>query len=279
MTLPRYHQHKQQNDSSPSPQKMYIKSLPQAQKTTSPHFIFSTKTPNIKAKMTFTIRPATEHDAAELATINIASFRHQPFWKNLFPSATNSTKDITTALPLKTARCLSKLAAPEVHVLVATDTTTGKIIGYARWAFPASDKETSIVELSAEGKELFEKHDNGKAFPEDMRRDVYEAFWKMLKDKSEVLVQEKDFVLEFLATLPEAQGKGVGTALLKWGIEQADKRNARVYLEATEDGYALYKKYGWEDLEVMEMDFEEFGGAGRQKWIAMMRGRAGEGDA
>ncbi|OOF98058.1 hypothetical protein ASPCADRAFT_205328 [Aspergillus carbonarius ITEM 5010] len=224
--------------------------------------------------MPFTIRPATEHDAPELAHINIASFRHQPFWTNFLPTSSPTT-DLQTALQLKTARCLSKLIAPDVHVLVATDTTTNKIIGYARWAFPARDPETSTVELSPEGKGLVGEYSNGKALPEGMRQDVYDAFWKMLKEKSEVWVREGDFVLEFLATLPEAQGKGVGTALLKWGMEQADKRNARVYLEATTDGYALYRKFGWEELEVMEMDFTEFGGVGAQKWFAMMRGRMG----
>ncbi|PYI03678.1 acyl-CoA N-acyltransferase [Aspergillus sclerotiicarbonarius CBS 121057] len=235
--------------------------------------------------MSYTIRPATEADAPELANINIASFSHQALWSNLFPStpststtspSSSTSTNYTQAHPLKTARCLAKLLAPHVHVLVAIDNHTEKIVGYARWAFPTMDPEISTVGLLSPSNEaLLKEHADGKAYPEGMRVDVYEAFWALLKDKQGLFVGEGDFVLEFLATLPSAQGKGVGTALLQWGIEQADKRNARVYLEATTDGYALYQKYGWRDLEVMELDFTAFGGVGSQKWFAMMRERGG----
>ncbi|PWY85894.1 acyl-CoA N-acyltransferase [Aspergillus heteromorphus CBS 117.55] len=210
--------------------------------------------------MPFTIRYATEQDAPNLAIINIVSFRHQPMWDNLFPSV-----NIDGVLPLKTARCLDKLVSPQVHVVAAVDDETGQIIGYARWVIPG--EPTSVVELSPVGAETLAGHANGKAYPENMRKDVHARFWDMLKGKQESYVQEDDFVLEFLATIPEAQGKGVGTALLRWGLERADARNARVYLEATTDGYSLYRKFGWEDLEEMRMDFTELGGRGAQSCI------------
>ncbi|GKZ28031.1 hypothetical protein AbraIFM66951_004424 [Aspergillus brasiliensis] len=217
--------------------------------------------------MPFTIRYATEQDAPQLANINVVSFRHQAFWSALFPNI-----DVPGTLPLKTARCLDKLRSPQVHVLVAVDDDSGKIIGYSRWMFPKED-EKSIVELSSEGVEALAAHDDGKAFPEGMNMEIYQAFKVLLADLQRAHFEEGDIMLEFLATLPEAQGKGVGTALLQWGIERADARNARVYLEATQDGYPLYWKHGWRDVQVARLDFTVFGSTGSQEWVVMRRDR------
>ncbi|XRM47639.1 hypothetical protein ABZX51_010608 [Aspergillus tubingensis] len=217
--------------------------------------------------MPFTIRYATEQDAPHLANINVVSFNHQALWPTLFPNV-----DIPGTLPLKTARCLDKLRSPEVHVVVAVDDDSGKVIGYSRWQFP-KDYETSVVELSSEGLDALSAHDDGKAYPEGLNMEAYQAFKELLADLQRAHFEEGDIMLEFLATLPEAQGNGVGTALLKWGIERADARNARVYLEATKDGYPLYWKHGWRDLQVAGLDFTKYGGTGSQEWVAMRRDR------
>ncbi|RAK95485.1 GNAT family N-acetyltransferase [Aspergillus ibericus CBS 121593] len=225
--------------------------------------------------MGITIRPATELDTLSLGQINIASFRHQPFWGNLFPNIPDTEAG---TLPLKTARCLDKLVAPNVHVLAAVDDISGRVVGYARWMVPADENGDgkSAVELKEQANvELLNRHKAGNTFPVGTRMDLYHAFQELLKDVEGRLVREGDFVLELLATHPEAQGRGVGTALLNWGLERANKRNARVYLEATEDGYPLYWKYGWRDVEVIEIDFTRFGGEGRQQWTVMVRERGG----
>ncbi|GAA82880.1 GNAT family acetyltransferase [Aspergillus luchuensis IFO 4308] len=213
--------------------------------------------------MPFTIRYATEQDAPHLANINVVSFNHQALWSALFPNV-----DVPGTLPLKTARCLDKLRSPQVHVVVAVDDDSGKVIGYSRWWFP-KDYDTSVVELSSEGLDALTAHDNGKAYPEGLNMEAYQAFKDLLADLQRAYLEEDD--IKFLATLPEAQGNGVGTALLKWGIERADARNARVYLEATKDGYPLYWKHGWRDLQVAGLDFTKYGSTGSQEWVAMRR--------
>ncbi|GCB23700.1 hypothetical protein AAWM_06585 [Aspergillus awamori] len=217
--------------------------------------------------MTFTIRYATEQDAPHLANINVVSFNHQASWAALFPNV-----DVPGTLPLKTARCLDKLRSPQVHVVAAVDDDSGKIIGYSRWLFP-KDYETSVVELSSEGVDALAAHEDGKAYPEGINMGIYQAFKDLLAEMHRLHFEEGDIMLEFLATLPEAQGKGVGTALLQWGIERADAMNARVYLEATEDGYPLYWKHGWRDLQVARLDFTEYGSTGSQEWVVMRRDR------
>lgn len=43
----------------------------------------------------------------------------------------------------------------------------------------------------------------------------------------------------------------------------ADQKQARIYLEATPEGYPLYRKCGWRDVEDIVMDYSVYGGGGR----------------
>ena len=90
------------------------------------------------------------------------------------------------------------------------------------------------------------------------------------------MVTDHVLALDFLATLPESQGRGVGTKLLQWGMDIADEQDARIYLEATLDGYPLYLKHGWRPLQDLVLDFEPFGGKGTAKYIIMIRDRKSE---
>jgi GNAT superfamily N-acetyltransferase len=53
--------------------------------------------------------------------------------------------------------------------------------------------------------------------------------------------------LSFLIIDPEAQGKGVGSALMDWGFQQADKADPPlpVVLESSAPGRPLYEKRGF----------------------------------
>lgn len=78
-------------------------------------------------------------------------------------------------------------------------------------------------------------------------------------------------VLDFLASAPAHQGKGIGSAFLRWGLDKADAQKRRTYLEATTEGYPLYCKFGWKAVEEIMIDFSEYGGQGLQKFIIMIR--------
>lgn len=59
--------------------------------------------------------------------------------------------------------------------------------------------------------------------------------------------------------------------MLRWGIERADAVQARIYLEATPEGYPLYCKYGWKTVEHAILDYSSVGGVGTQAFIIMIR--------
>lgn len=52
-------------------------------------------------------------------------------------------------------------------------------------------------------------------------------------------------VLEACWVIPEYRRRGVGTRLLRWGLEIADQLGLETFLEATEIGRPLYAKNGF----------------------------------
>ncbi|KKY30081.1 putative n-acetyltransferase-like protein [Diaporthe ampelina] len=66
--------------------------------------------------------------------------------------------------------------------------------------------------------------------------------------------------LGILATTPTRHGLGAGSALLKWGCELADRENKTAWLEASPAGYSLYRRFGFEDVEVQDLKLTELWG-------------------
>jgi ribosomal protein S18 acetylase RimI-like enzyme len=66
-----------------------------------------------------------------------------------------------------------------------------------------------------------------------------------------------------LATLPGYRGYGIGSALIKHGLEEAAKKGLTdFWLESSNDGHALYEKFGFRDVEPIVIDLKQYGGEG-----------------
>ena len=75
-------------------------------------------------------------------------------------------------------------------------------------------------------------------------------------------------------TDPEFHGRGAGTRLLQWGMEQADRLGVVMALESTPAGLSLYKRFGFREMEVIKADMKKFGwdlpydpGAAKRVWM------------
>ncbi|KAL5001782.1 acyl-CoA N-acyltransferase [Aspergillus recurvatus] len=216
--------------------------------------------------MRINIRPAVPSDAPILAAINIDAFAGQGFISNAFPNL-----GYEVVHRLKTTRYLQKIAQPRTRVLAAVDEDTGALVGCARWSLPATgDGDRDKPAESASGAEP-ESESTSLPLPEGTNRAVYDGFFETLKEKAKSYLRDDDIVLDFLATRPEYQGRGVGRALLRWGMEQADQQRRRIYLEATTEGYPVYAKCGWRGVERIEMDYGRWGGEGSQELTLMVR--------
>ncbi|EKG13338.1 hypothetical protein MPH_09620 [Macrophomina phaseolina MS6] len=92
--------------------------------------------------------------------------------------------------------------------------------------------------------------------------------------KENIFGKSTDFwYLAGLATHPDYQGNGLGAALVRWGLEQAEKDGLPVYLEATPAGAPLYKRLGFEVVE--EHDLSRFITDGTEYKVLSMLKRPG----
>ncbi|EEH17758.2 hypothetical protein PABG_00321 [Paracoccidioides brasiliensis Pb03] len=89
---------------------------------------------------------------------------------------------------------------------------------------------------------------------------IYAAFRRgILEARERYLDEEKDYVLEILATSPAFERQGHASRLLKWGIEKAEADGARILLEATPAGLPLYQRLGWNVVDEMRIKLADHG--------------------
>ena len=70
---------------------------------------------------------------------------------------------------------------------------------------------------------------------------------------------------------PDHQRQGAGTLLMHWGIERARDMGLPAYLEATFEGYPLYKKLGFRDIDSMIIKADIWGGNYDRVYKAMQK--------
>ncbi|KAK5996605.1 hypothetical protein PT974_01942 [Cladobotryum mycophilum] len=77
--------------------------------------------------------------------------------------------------------------------------------------------------------------------------------------------------LKLLHTDPAHQRRGAGGMLLTYITNEADRLGLEAYLEATPEGFPLYIKYGFEELDRHSVDFSKWGGDSEPESVLMLR--------
>ncbi|KAJ5454867.1 uncharacterized protein N7458_005823 [Penicillium daleae] len=214
----------------------------------------------------YQIRYATEADMPALCEINYVSFKNYRFRSAVFPQC-----EPATLKKFKALNGMKQMANPEMHVITIEDSNTGQLVGYARWLIPrVLGVSSPVCILSARGAALAAATEQPLDHaPRPMNEGLFYAPRKLLGPARRRHTAERDIVLDFLATLPAYRGRGIGSALLEWGIKIADTVKTRIYLEATSAGLSLYSKHGWQVVEELVLDLELFG-EGREELFTLM---------
>ena len=63
--------------------------------------------------------------------------------------------------------------------------------------------------------------------------------------------------------LPAWQRRGVGSAIIRWALENLRLDTMPVWLNGQPDGYRLYQKFGWRDIENVDIDLSHWAGPNR----------------
>ncbi|KAI7972676.1 hypothetical protein EIK77_009139 [Talaromyces pinophilus] len=222
-----------------------------------------------QSKPEITIVPADENDTLDLARIETMAFDGpSPYAlsRNNGAADLNAPEsDKEQEQPLSQSRLMFGLpsaegyairarslnerlkTSPDYHIYKAvlkedadgTEKEKEKIIGFAAWRFCADSP--------------FPVEDTWKDLP-----------WEGAANPTALL--------ETLTIDPSAQGLGIGSKMLDRGLEDAKNLGlTEAWLEASDAGYPLYKKYGWKDVEVMTVDFAKYGAVGSKSVTIMKR--------
>ncbi|KAK0656915.1 hypothetical protein B0T16DRAFT_48970 [Cercophora newfieldiana] len=202
------------------------------------------------------LREATPADASALAEIHFAAFG--PFIVNqlLFPGG------ITADAKEKAASSMFSPPDPKssserlivVAELVPEDGPPdgpGEIVAFAKWSLrrkPVPEEEWNAPQPPLQPDMLGE---GGNI-------EVYDWFIGNLHRRLKEHVRgDAMLYLGTLVSSPHRQRLGAGAALLRWGADLADSLGLDIWLEASPQGYPLYKKHGYEDVAVVDSSFTE----------------------
>lgn len=68
--------------------------------------------------------------------------------------------------------------------------------------------------------------------------------------------------LHLLAVRPQYHRRGIGSLLIKAGLDVADEAMSKVYVFSTPVGLPLYLRHGWKKVDELVVDMGKYGGSG-----------------
>lgn len=147
---------------------------------------------------------------------------------------------------------LERMATPQFVYLKAVDpeNPSGPILGVAAWYW-VEDPHTAKQNIPW-----------GDPSP-GVHLECYDASFGALRRFHHNYFHERNQPFVYLAILtvvPGVQRRGVGSALLREGLKEADRRGLPAFIEASPAGLGLYKKFGWEEKLKTTVNLEDYGG-------------------
>lgn len=134
----------------------------------------------------FSVRYATESDAAALGVINALAFAGSSILTDVFPEA-----DQAAIQAFKRIRAFKYLNDPQVHVVAGVELSTGEVVAYARWEIPSARGITPpAVPLSDEA--VVAVADPMRFAPQGMNHTAFEHTRGFLLAKQKQYVEEGD---------------------------------------------------------------------------------------
>ncbi|OHE99863.1 hypothetical protein CORC01_04764 [Colletotrichum orchidophilum] len=152
----------------------------------------------------------------------------------------------------------------------AVDDASGDVVGYARWILPDDDARISWSEASVREPTQEEADNFRAAFQANTEGGEIKGMDGRLQaalglplEEAEVAAmrsQEGPFlVLDYLTVHPDHRRKGIASALVKNGLEQADAVGMKVWVMATKTAQPMYEKLGFELVDSVTTSVTEFG--------------------
>ncbi|SPQ25301.1 be2271e8-e575-4727-9cea-0151190e28ca [Thermothielavioides terrestris] len=222
----------------------------------------------------FTITQVTVADGPALAATNIPAFWADPHWRLDWRHRTLEYH--ISQVALRYPRTLLRNRTTARHQK-AVDTATGEILGYARWTIPepyatvntAGDHqgdgspawpEAQVPAVSAEEEAEISRVADTAVWDPDSTSDPLQDAIREIKD--ELLARKPYMILDYLAVHPKHQRRGIATALVRSGMQQAEKLGLDIFVHAMKPGVPVYQRLGFRLERELTQDDSQYGGPG-----------------
>lgn len=177
---------------------------------------------------------AADQDLYRLFEITSLAFGHtEPFWDASWPQHWTETGRKAGASRFKNL----KVADSTNRFIKAIDKSSGEIIGMAKWNI-YYNHTPNFSEVHGKGEDYWDSEEQREwhDYPADQ-------FYAERRDAM-VMSNGNIVCLDVLAVNSIHQRQGVGSALVQWGTNQADKLCLFAVVESSVAGKGLYEKFG-----------------------------------
>lgn len=181
--------------------------------------------------MAIEVREAREDDMPRIFEITSLAFqRNEPFWDAWWPQ--HWTADGRKA---GAERFKQTMKDPFAKYMKAVDSSTGEILGMAKWMI--YDNRLPEPDAAETGHWLSE---------DEEKYATYMAGIFLVERNAAIQRTKGNLVsLDVLAVDPAYQRKGVGHALVQWGVNKGDEMGVECVVESSVFGKGLYEKHGY----------------------------------
>lgn len=206
----------------------------------------------------FRIEVAREEDLPRLAALIVPTFAFIPF--EAMMEHTNDAKGIENAarhhLQAWTEH-MEETGQPSAIKCLHTDPVSGEetLVGCAQWyifSSPRSEENTLRQNYQLTGDYV--------TASAEQRENVKKLYQPVIAVRAKWLRGRPHAILMYLATDESWRRRGVGVACVQWGIDRCRELGIPAFLEASEEGYPVYKKLGFETVEDVRVEVDGEGG-------------------
>ncbi|KAI5466833.1 acyl-CoA N-acyltransferase [Mariannaea sp. PMI_226] len=211
------------------------------------------------ANPTITLRLATHDDVPTMTSIQVGAFEHTELSQRSFPSSEpevwaywadwiESKIDVLDTHMVVALISPSDLpAGPDSSSPAPPSTCSPVIVGWARWVRVAGTLGAPETSSKVFSTDVYPSCGDGAAAAHFFQT-AHNARRRVMSAAT------SHWFLSMIVTYPHAQRKGVGSALMQYGVERADEDGWVCYLNASEDGKPLYERFGFRSAEQTSFD-------------------------
>jgi len=206
------------------------------------------------------ILPAVRADIPELVRVHVDALHADLLTILQFPSPEKFTRAMIKLLD-------ENFDAPQLLIMKALDAETKEITAMAIWQLKGYDPKELGVDHSNFGaaSKLFRPQDlSAGVLLANVQQEPQSAIGQYIQSQFTAFLDSwtkgtKYIYLALLMTDPRFQRRGIGTAMLNWGHERADRDDVPAILIASPVGHPLYQSVGWKDVSMpLQVDLKDW---------------------